>query len=134
MKSHAYEKGRRQLFAIHGQRGVDAIDSLSDVAPDLARMVYEWPFAEVYSRRALDLKSRQLVTVASLATLGTARPQLKAHLHGAMNMGWTRRQLVEVLMQLAIYTGFPSALNALVAAREVFQERKAGRKRVRRTR
>lgn len=121
--SAAYQRGRRQLAHIHGERGLAAIDSMADLAPDLCRMVYEWPFAEIYTRPALDLKSRQLVTLSALAAMGNARPQLKAHIHGSMNMGWTAKEIVEVFMQLSIYAGFPSALNALQVAREVFNER-----------
>ncbi len=120
--SALYRKGRRKLAQIHGARGLEAIDSMADIAPDLARMVYEFPFAQIYTRPGLSLKARQLGTVAALAALGNARPQLKAHLHGALKMGWTQQELVELLMQLAIYAGFPAALNALTAAREVFAE------------
>jgi len=120
--SALYRKGRRKLAQIHGARGLEAIDSMADIAPDLARMVYEFPFAQIYTRPGLDLKSRQLGTVAALVVLGNARPQLKAHLHGALKMGWKKTELVELIMQLAIYAGFPSALNALVVAREAFGE------------
>ena len=120
--SALYRKGRRKLAQIHGARGLKAIDSMADIAPDLVRMVYEFPFAQIYTRPGLSLKARQLGTVAALAALGNARPQLKAHLHGALKMGWTQQELVELLMQLAIYAGFPAALNALTAAREVFAE------------
>ncbi len=123
-KSATYRRGRRRLSAIHGARGIEAIDSMADIAPDLADMVYEWPFGNIYTRPGLDLKSRQLITVSALAAMGNSRPQLKAHVHGALNVGWKPRELVEALMQLAIYAGFPAALNALVVAREVFRERK----------
>lgn len=120
--SALYRKGRRTLGRIHGRRGLAAIDSMSDIAPDLARMVYEFPFAQIYTRPGLDLRSRQIGTVAALVALGNARPQLKAHLHGSLNVGLTQQELVELIMQLAIYVGFPAALNALTAAREVFRE------------
>lgn len=120
--SALYRKGRRKLAQIHGARGLEAIDSMTDIAPDLARMVYEFPFAQIYTRPGLNLKARQLGTVAALVALGNARPQLKAHLHGALKVGWTQNELVELIMQIAIYAGFPSALNALVVAREVFAE------------
>ena len=120
--SALYRKGRRTLARIHGDRGLEAIDSMTDIAPDLARMVYEFPFAQIYTRPGLNLTARQLGTVAALVALGNARPQLKAHLHGALKVGWTQNELVELIMQIAIYAGFPSALNALVVAREVFAE------------
>lgn len=129
--STLYRKGRRKLAEIHGARGLKAIDSMGDLAPDLVRMIYEFPFAQIYTRPQLDLKARQIGTVAALVALGNARPQLKAHLHGSLNAGWTARELVELIMQLSIYAGFPAALNALQVAREVFKERglKVGRAR-----
>lgn len=130
-----YRRGRRLLGRIHGRRGLDAIDGLADMAPDLARWVYEFPFGQIYARPGLQLKSRQLGTVAALVALGNARPQLKAHLRGALKVGWTQRELVELIMQLAIYVGFPAALNALVVFREVIREKEqAPRKRATRRR
>ena len=123
-----YRKGRRTLGKIHGQRGLKAIDSMGDIAPDLVRMVYEFPFAQIYTRPGLDLKARQIGTVSALVALGNARPQLKAHLHGSLKVGWTQQELVELIMQLAIYVGFPAALNALTVAREVFREADQPRK------
>ncbi len=118
-----YQLGREKLFEIHGQRGLDAIDSMADVAPDLCRFVYEFPFGDIYSRPGLDLKSRQLVTISALAALGNAGPQLKSHIHGSLNVGLTREEIVEALTPLAVYAGFPAALNALKIARDVFRER-----------
>jgi 4-carboxymuconolactone decarboxylase len=118
-----YRRGRKVLAKIHGKRGTDAIDSMADVAPDLCRFVYEFPFGDIYSRPGLDLKSRQLVTISALAALGTAGPQLKSHIHGSLNVGLTREEIVEALTQLAVYAGFPAALNALKIARDVFRER-----------
>jgi len=125
--SARYARGRKKLFEIHGKRGMDAIDSLGDAAPDLARIVYEWIYGDIYVRPGLDMKSRQLATLSALVVMGNVRPQLKAHIRGALNVGWTRKQIVEVVMQLAIYAGFPAALNALVVAREVFKEGAPGR-------
>jgi len=69
------------------------------------------------------LKSREIATVAALVALGNAQPQLKVHIHGALNVGCTRTEIIEVIMQMALYAGFPAVLNAVSAAKEVFQER-----------
>ena len=122
--SKGYVRGRKKLHEIHGDRGVKIIDSLGDIAPDLPRIIYEFPFGELYSRPGLKVKDRQLATMSALVAMGNARPQLKAHIHGALNVGWTKKQILEIIMQLAIYAGFPAALNALQAAREVFEERR----------
>jgi 4-carboxymuconolactone decarboxylase len=71
------------------------------------------------------VRERQIVTLSALGALGNAQPQLKAHLHGSLNVGCTRSEVVEVLIQLAVYAGFPAALNAIMAAKEVFAERDA---------
>ena len=55
--------------------------------------------------------------------MGTAGPQLRVHLHGARNVGCSEQEIVEVLMQMAVYAGFPAALNGLLAAKEVFGQR-----------
>jgi 4-carboxymuconolactone decarboxylase len=94
-----------------------------DIAPDFARLLIEFPFGDIYSRPGLDLKSREIAVVAALTALGHALPQLKVHIHGALNVGCTRQEVVEVIMQMAVYAGFPSALNGLFAAKEVFKER-----------
>ena len=121
--SARYQKGRKILKKIHGMKAINAIDGMNDTAPDMARFVYEFPFGDIYSRPGLDIKSRQLVTVSSLATLANAGQQLKAHINGSLNVGLTRVEIVEALMQIAVYAGFPAALNALKIARDVFQER-----------
>jgi 4-carboxymuconolactone decarboxylase len=99
---------------------VRVIDSLRDIAPDFARYLIEFPFGDIYSRPGLDLKSREIAVVAALTALGNAAPQLKVHIQGALNVGVTRDEVVEVIMQMAVYAGFPAALNGLTAAKEVF--------------
>lgn len=100
------------------------IDSLADIAPDFARYLIEFPFGDIYSRPGLDLRTRELATVAALTALGTAVPQLKVHLHAALNVGCSRQEIVETIIQMSVYAGFPAALNGLFLAREVFAERK----------
>ncbi|MGZ2359092.1 carboxymuconolactone decarboxylase family protein [Streptomyces sp. 372A] len=119
------ERGRQALADIDGHAGQQVIDSLKDIAPDLARYVLEFSFGDVYSRTGLDLPTRELVTVALCTALGTVGPQLRVHLHGLLNVGGTQEEAVEVITQMAGYAGFPAALNGLAAAREVFAERDA---------
>jgi 4-carboxymuconolactone decarboxylase len=117
-----YERGLEKLRQVDGQAGQKVVDSLADIAPDFARLLIEFPFGDIYSRPGLDLKSREIAVVAALAALGNAAPQLKVHIHGALNVGCTRGEVVEVLMQMAVYAGFPAALNGLFCAKEVFME------------
>ena len=123
MTHNRYQAGLEKLQQIDGAAGQQVIDSLRDIAPDLARYIIEYPFGDIYQRPGLDLKSRELVTVASLATLGHCQPQLRVHLHGALNVGCKAEEIIEVLIQLSVYAGFPAALNAIFVAKEVFAER-----------
>lgn len=118
-----YRRGWEKLKEVDGEAGERVIESLKDIAPDFARFLIEFPFGDIYSRPGLDLKSREIAVVAALTALGNALPQLKVHIHGALNVGCTRQEVVEVIMQMAVYAGFPSALNGLFAAKEVFKER-----------
>jgi 4-carboxymuconolactone decarboxylase len=121
MKSdERYQRGLAKLAEIDGQQGQKVIDSLADIAPDFAQYLIEFPFGDIYSRPGLDLRTRELATIAALVALGNAAPQLKVHLHAALNVGCSREEIVEVIMQIAVYAGFPAALNGLFAAKEVF--------------
>ncbi len=115
-----YARGQRALADIDGAAGQAVIDALADIAPDFARYVIEFPFGDIYSRPGLDLRSREIATIAALAALGHAAPQLKVHIRAGLNVGLTQAEIVEILMQMAVYAGFPAALNGLFAAREVF--------------
>ena len=87
----------------------------------------EWQIATVYggvyARDGLDMKTRQLATIAGLAVLGAqTRPQLKIHVAAALKLDATKREIAETILQMALYGGFPAAINALNAAMEVFEE------------
>ena len=116
-------RGSEKLREIDGEAGQRVLDALRPIAPDFARYLIEFGFGDIYSRPGLDLKSREIATVAALTALGNATPQLKVHVHGALNVGCSREEIVETMMQIALYAGFPAALNALFAAQEVFKER-----------
>jgi 4-carboxymuconolactone decarboxylase len=120
-----FERGWEKLKEIDGEAGEQVVERLKDIAPDLARYTIEFPFGDIYCRPGLDLKSREIATVAALTALGNATPQLKVHIHAAVNVGCTREEIVEVIMQMAVYAGFPAALSGMFAAKEVFQQRDA---------
>jgi 4-carboxymuconolactone decarboxylase len=120
-----YARGLAKLEEIDGQAGVNVINSLRDIAPDFARYLIEFPFGDIYSRPGLDLRSREIAVVAALTAMGNAAPQLKVHIEGALNVGVSQTEITEVMMQMAVYAGFPAALNALFAAKEVFAARAA---------
>lgn len=126
-KNDRYQRGWEKLKEVDGEAGERVIESLKDIAPEFARLLIEFPFGDIYSRPGLDLKSREIAVVAALTALGNATPQLKVHIHGALNVGCSEQEIVEIMMQMAVYAGFPAALNGLFAAKEVFADREKSR-------
>ena len=117
------------------RRGIDIAEQLAadklahfvesgvaEVAPDFARMVIEFAFGDIYAREGLDLRSRELIAIAALAASGHAGPQLRVHVATAEKSGISKREVVEVLMQIALYAGFPTALNALASCHDLLTD------------
>ncbi len=98
------------------------IGALADVAPDFAQYLFEFPFGDIYSRPGLDIRSREVATIAALTAMGSAQPQLKVHIAAGLNVGLSRSEIVEIIIQMSVYAGFPAALNGLFAAKEVFRD------------
>ena len=91
------------------------------LAPDFYRYVAGSAFGMLWSRPGLALRDRSLVTVAQLAALGRT-DELRAHLRGARNLGISEEELVEVLMQTAIYAGVPAGNTAFAEAAAVMKD------------
>ena len=115
-----YARGLQALERVSAGSGKAVIESLEDIAPDLARFIIEFSYGDVIGRQVLDHTTKELATVALLVSLGTAQPQLKVHISAARNVGASREQIVEAIQQMAVYAGFPAALNGISTAREVF--------------
>ena len=122
------ERGRRALAEIDGQAGEKVVASLADIAPDFATYLIEFPFGDIYSRPGLDLRAREIATIAALTAMGNAAAQLKVHIDAGLNVGLSRDEITEIIMQMAVYAGFPAALNGLFAAKDVFLHRAAAEK------
>lgn len=122
MSDNRYQKGMENLKVMNPKSFQTLEDSLTDIAPDLARYVVEFPYGDIYTRPGLDLKIRELVTISAITTMGGADTQLKSHIRGALNVGCTKEEILEVIIQMAVYAGFPRAINGVLAAKEVFGE------------
>ena len=92
----------------------------AELAPDFFPLVREFCFGMFWARPDLAVRDRSLITCAMLAALGRL-DELRGHLAGARNLGIPREQLVEVLMQVAVYAGVPAAVAALRVAADVLQ-------------
>jgi 4-carboxymuconolactone decarboxylase len=88
------------------------------LAPEYFALVRQYCFGMFWSRPNLALRDRSLITVAVLAAMGR-QEELSGHLAGAMRLGVTRDQLVEVLMHVGVYAGVPAGVSALSTAAKV---------------
>ena len=122
-----YQRGLWMLSQVDGTAGEQVVAKLAEFAPDFARLLVEFPFGDVYARPLLGLREREIATIAALTAMGTARPQLEVHIAAGLHVGLAREEIMEVIMQMAVYAGFPAALNGIAAAREVFGRHDAAR-------
>lgn len=96
--------------------------SLNGDDPEMMAILQKYIFGEVFTVGELDMKTREMLTVTSLAVQQTL-PQLKAHINAALNVGVSPIELREAIYQCAPFIGFPKTLNALAVLNEVFKER-----------
>ncbi|MBW8887621.1 MAG: carboxymuconolactone decarboxylase family protein [Fibrobacteres bacterium] len=121
--SERYQKGWEKLKEVDGEAVEKVCQSLREISPDLAKFIIEYSFGDIYSRDGLELRLKEIAVVAALTVMGTAQPQLKVHLQGALNTGNTINEVKEVILQMSGYGGFPSCINAMAALKEVLAER-----------
>ena len=120
-----YRRGIDVLQRLSGESIEQVTNKVAEIAPDFARMTIEFPFGDLYSRGALDLRTREIAAVAVLAALGRIA-QLRLHVGAALHVGCTCEEVVEVLMQTAIYAGFPPALTALAECHDLLSRPEVG--------
>ena len=123
MENERYQKGWDKLKEVDGAAGEAVLESLNDIAPDLGRFIIEYAFGDIYSRELTSLKQKEVAVVAALTALGNAAPQLKVHINGALNVGCSIEELVEIMLQMSVYCGFPSAINGINVLKEVIEDR-----------
>ena len=118
-----YQEGLKRMKEVNGKMADMMMERVGSISPDFAGYLASHVFGDIYGREGLDYKERQLATVAALTALGHAAPQLKMHMNGALNNGYTRKQMVELMIHLSVFVGFPAAMNGLFAAKELFEQR-----------
>jgi len=120
----ARERGERLLRKVDGDKVADnLLREYESIAPDFTRYLVEFAFGEIYARPG-DLRHKELVAIASLATMGGCDRQLETHVHGAFNVGLKESEIVEAVMTLVPYIGFPKTLNAMAVVKRVVEKRK----------
>jgi 4-carboxymuconolactone decarboxylase len=117
------ERGERLLRLVDGDAVADnLLRTYGEFAPDFLTYLTEFAFGTIYARDG-DLRQRELIAISSLITMGDCERQLETHVHGAFNVGLTQAEVVEAVMTLIPYVGFPKALNALAVVKRVADKR-----------
>lgn len=117
--SEKFEKGK-PLAELH--LGEEGLKAALERSPELTNFVVEHGFADMYTNDTLDQRARKIATLASLIT-SASLPQFEWHTRGALvNQLLTKNEIVEIIVQMTIYIGYPAAYNAMGVAKKVFAE------------
>jgi 4-carboxymuconolactone decarboxylase len=121
-----YERGKNLLAQIAPGQERALKDVFDPINPDITRYVIEFGYGDIYARGILPIRNRQVATIAALAAKGTAPSQLRFHIGGGLRAGLSETEIVEIMLLISIYAGFPAALNGIIATREIAQSMNNG--------
>lgn len=123
MMSHdRYEKGIQEMRRHLGPKADEYVANIRAIAPEFARVNVEFAFGDLYgSDDVLDQRTRELATIAALTVQGFSLPELKIHIEAGLRCGATQQEIVAIITQMLAYCGFPAATNAILVAKEVFE-------------
>lgn len=116
-----HENGMRRMREILGPNADTVIENLSKISPDFAHYVVDFSYGDIYSRPGLSDKMREAMAVACLMGQGNTKLPLKSHIKGMLNVGWQKEEIIEIIIFLTIYCGFPTAVDTMAIAQEVFE-------------
>ena len=117
MENTRLEKGIKKQFEVDGIDRTNRVDKMDD----LGRYIAEFVFGDIYSRSGLALREREMVTISMLAAKGGCEPQLTSHMKAGLHLGITKEEMTEIVMQAAVYAGFPAAVNAINVLKSIVQ-------------
>lgn len=118
-------KIRREVL---GDEYVDqALENMDELSQPLQELVTEYCWGTIWARSGLDKRTRSLLNIAMISALN--RPhEVRVHIRGALRNGCTKKEVVEVILQVAVYCGVPAAIDTMRIAKDVFQETDQGEK------
>lgn len=122
----ALERGRHIVAQINPGLEEALAGKYDYLFPEFAETLIEFAYGRIYARDGLDLRTRQIATVAALTAMGgQTGPQLRVNLEHALAAGATRRELLEVILQMSVYGGMPAAINGMNVAMQLFEDQDA---------
>ncbi|MAZ39960.1 MAG: 4-carboxymuconolactone decarboxylase [Legionellales bacterium] len=116
------QQGKQRIVEILGNNADAIIDNFQTISPDFAKYVVDFAYGDLYSRSGLTDKSREIAVVSSLIGQGKTGLPLHAHFLGMLNVGWTKEEIIELIIFLIGCVGFPSCVEALGTLKEVLEQ------------
>lgn len=120
------KRGKKTLSLTSAEAGDKVISGFSDLAPDIGKHIIEHAYGDIFYRPGIDAKSRELTAIASLASSSTLTSEipLKVHINAGLTAGLTQEEILEALLNLVPYVGYPKIQKALNLTQSVYEERK----------
>jgi len=118
-----FKTGEKYLSILDDTQVEKLKNVYNDFSPEIVKFVLEYGYADIFSRDNLDMKHRQIATIAALTALGNAQPQLRFHIKAGMNIGLTFKSINEIMLLMTVYAGFPAGINGTNVLKEVINER-----------
>ena len=115
------QSGRDKLRQLHGDFGAQVLSELDDINPELKKWIIEFGYGTVYESKKLDARTRQITTVTALICLGHLGREFQSHVCAALKLGITKEEIVGIAEHCALYAGFPAALAATSALKDIFK-------------
>jgi len=120
-----YEIGAKELSKLDCMQVERLEREYNDFSPTLVKLIVH-SYADIFSRNNLDIKYRQIATIAALTALGNAQSQLKFHINAGLNVGLTADDIKEIMLLLTVFSGFPSAINGMNMLKEALKDSNSG--------
>ncbi len=121
-RSEKFEQGLATRREVLGDAYVEkALNNATEYNWPMQEFVTEYCWDEIWNRPGLSRKDRSMLNLGMVSALGRTQ-ELKAHVRGALNNGWTKEELREVFLQVAVYCGVPAGIDSFRVAQEVIAE------------
>lgn len=116
------EIGKQRIKEIIGEKSENIMKMFEAISPDFANYILDFGYGDLYSRKGFSDKNRELAAVACLIGQGNTGLPLKAHLNGMLNVGWKKEEIIELLIFLVGYSGFPRCVEAMTSFKQIMEE------------
>ncbi len=114
--------GKQKLQDIMGTSTEEIMESFQKISPDFAHYVQEHVWGDIYARPGLTDKTRLAAVVGTLLGQGNVGIPLRRYIHAMLTTGWSKKEILELIIFLTVYAGYPITVDAIYVVEEVYKE------------